>query len=247
MIRRVIFVLIILLLAAGGVSAQTDFDTMSKNIVTFDLGPAIVFGGVNILAGNLLKDIDGGISIGNSGFGFGFQYERHIMQRLSVAGRFSYLGFGVGYSDEYASLEIDFSSLSIEGHARYYPLKGTFFIDGMTGYSRFTLGLSGKIDNKDVSFSEPRNFIKFGAKTGWRFSSGKTWGFVFEISAGYNFAFGMGDDFEVRIINKIADIMDVDANDVAEEVNEFTSYFGLLENLVFVGGPRITISVGFRF
>ncbi|MCL1927601.1 MAG: hypothetical protein FWG07_02265 [Treponema sp.] len=249
------FVLLVLVaLVTGGVFAQTDFGSMSKNTITVDLGPTLV--GVAIGQIGKYIDEDGPSS---SGFGIGAQYERQILPKLSIAGRFAYLRGDLGIvEDGYdtdllinakASLGINITSFSIEGHVRFYPGGETFFIDGMLGYANLSTSFSGEavVDGygqkeiRSVSVTASRNYFKFGAKLGWRISFGKNGGFTIEPAIGYYGGIGMGDTIPKQLAKGIGDNIDEDA------IVGFNDAFKMVENYIFIGGPRVTLSFGYRF
>jgi hypothetical protein len=252
-------------------AAPYDFSTRPKNTITVDLGPTIIGAAIGI-AGNLLPD-----ELDTSGsFGIGVQYERQLMRKLSVAARFSYLGAGLDFSsiedgDSYGasadSLQTDlgvrFTSFSLEGHARFYPRSETFFLDGMLGYANFKTAFTGNVvgensGGKDetykVSFDASRNYFLLGAKLGWRITFGKRarGGFVFEPALGYYAGLSSSDKFGTQLSKGIrhelddagGDIDDTELDDIVDPLN---LAFSLLENIIFVGGPRVTLSFGWRF
>jgi len=151
MAKKVLLVLVLAVLAAGGVFAQAEFAEMAKNTITVDLFPLVE----GLAIGAVGDMIGGGSGLSSSGFGIAAQYERQLTKKLSVAGRFFYLGGGVGYSASETDpstgvtlntgLGIDISSFAIEGHARFYPWGKTFFLDGMLGYAGMSVKFSGKM------------------------------------------------------------------------------------------------------
>ena len=244
MVKRGLIVLILAVVVTGGVFAQ-------KNTITVDIGPTIIGG-----AFGLMGKIIGEEGMNTSGFGIGAQYEFQPFQKVSFAGRFAYLGLGLGMveEDEYGydtPTNLDISSFSIEGHARYYPFeKGVFFVDGMVGYGRLMTKLSGEVlveengteKREKVSLSPARNYIKVGAKLGWRISFGKSGGgFTFEPSVGYYYGIGLGN----TIGKQLADSMDEDVD--SEDISGFDELFGYLEQILFIGGPRVSLAFGWRF
>ena len=189
--------LVLAALTVGRVFAQTDFEEMAKNTVVVDIGPTII--GLAVGASGSREVGDARFSC-VSGFGIAAQYERQIFEKFSVAGRFAYLGFGVGAENNYvdetgvtvkAGVDIDMSSFSIEGHARFYPWGETFFLDGMMGFANMSMNFSGtmkgtvvvngkKYEEKvsaDVDASQ--KFLKLGATVGWRINFSKNGGFTF--------------------------------------------------------------------
>ena len=251
MTKRFLVVLVLTIITVGGVFAQTDFGTIPKNTVTVDVGPTIVgalFGAIGDSMGVSAE----GISV--SGFGIAAQYERQILERVSVAGRFAYLGVGMGVTSEEegikAILELKLSSFSLEGHARYFPFGKAFFLDGMLGYANMWTTFSGEVivtndhGNKEkasASVTASRSYIKLGAKLGWRIDFGKPGGFIFEPSIGWYGAIGLGDTLGETLAKELSDdVGEIDASNYDDE-------FGLIEKFIFIGGPRVTLAFGWRF
>jgi hypothetical protein len=237
--KKGLLAIIIAMFVGGMAFAQIDTVRMPANTITVDFGPTIVgavFGA--------LGDIIGEDGLSSSGFGIAAQYERQLFQQLSVAGRFAYLGFGFGVLQEEsgirAELDMDLSSFSLEGHVRYYPFGETFFLNGMLGYANLQAALSGQVIaggmREPVNFTASRDYVKFGGKLGWRISFGRSGGFTFEPSIGYYGGIGLGDTFGQKLYNE-----------VGRDVSEYDEVFTLLENFIFIGGPRVSLSFGWRF
>jgi len=244
MTKKILLVFLLAIFIAGGIFAQSDYESMPKNTIAVDIGPLIV--GLSMgQAGNMVGDD----STNSTGFGLAAQYERQITENMSFAGKIGYLGCGVSITntEDYvkATMGMDISSFTLEGHFRFYPFGETFFLDGMLGYGIITTKLSGSIIVKDenthqsksesISIEAPRNYFNLGAKFGWRIDFG---GFVLETSLGYYYAFGLGDTIGKQLLKEVPGASDVASIDEA---------FQILENLIFMGGPRITISLGYRF
>jgi len=244
--KRCLLVLVFVMFIAGAVFAQNDYDSTPKNTVTVDVGPTFVGAVIGKLGESM--DEEGASS---SGFGIGVQYERQIQEKLSVGGRFAYLGGGFESVDEddnlRAVLGFQIAAFSLEGHARYYPAGRIFFVDGMLGYAGLSAVFSGEAIETDgngkktkesISASAYRSYIKLGAKIGWRIDFGKPGGFVFEPSLGYYGGIGLGDTIGKQLANNS------DGNDEIGEVDEM---FSIFENFIFIGGPRMSLSFGWRF
>jgi len=240
---KIIAVFIIVLFVTGTAFSQ------AHNTVTVDIGPFIVGSAMADAIGLILEE-EGGRS---SGFGIGLQYERELLRFLSVAGRFAYLGFGMGFTftDQgvTANADTDFSSFSIEGHARFYPQRNqVLFLDGMLGYANMAWGIRGDViatDDYGNSYREAmrssfyEHFIKYGAKVGWRFRFGNKKGFTFEPALGYSGGIRVGDS----IGNKFAKAIGGDSNDA----KEFDELLEVLSSVIFVGGPRLSLGFGWSF
>jgi hypothetical protein len=164
--------------------------------------------------------------------GTAVQYERQLLDKLSIAGRLEYKGIGMGEFFSFFSLDdiiTMMQSFSAEGHLRYYPTGNTFFFDGMLGYAFFNYS-SDPIDTMS-------HYFKFGGKMGLMIDFGKPGGFVLEPSVGYYGA--IGDDNPITV----------------EEVDDLTSFFNGILNLLFgslikgffVGGPQLSLGIGYRF
>jgi len=215
--------------------------------ITVDFGPTIMGFIIGALPG-------GGDNIDISGLGFSAQYERQIFERLSIAGRFAYLGIEVGYEEEdnnsgdKAKLTMDLSSFSLEAHPRVYPFGSNLFLDGMIGYADMTMEISGSIFKEDdgtgkrpkerKSFSISRGYFKYGVKVGWRIDFGEPGGLVFEHSYGWYNASGMGDTMGKQMARKF------DGDDVPDDIDKA---FSIYEDYIFIGGPRMTLALGWKF
>jgi hypothetical protein len=252
MTRKGFTMLVLSVFAAGRVFAQTDFATMAKNTIVVDAGPAIVGTAIGVIGD---MPITGG-NISSSGFGFAAQYERQIFQKFSVAGRFAYLRGDIGIVQEEqgplgtvrAELGMSVASYSIEGHARCYPLGRAFFLDGMLGYTKMTADFSGEMIatekhtgmkvKESAELNASQDFLKFGVNVGWRISFGKNGGFVFEPAFGYSAGIGFGDTISPQLSKK----MGADVN-----MSDFDKIFGYAEDLIFIGGPRLSLAFGYRF
>ncbi|MCL2042867.1 MAG: hypothetical protein FWG89_01870 [Treponema sp.] len=248
MVKKGLLTLLIAVLVAGTAFTQ-------NNTVTVDIGPTIV--GIALGA---VGDMVGEDGLSSSGFGFAAQYERGLSDRFSITGRFAFLQAGVGYAttESYVGipaegkvvLDMDLSSFSIEGHARYYPFAGAFFIDGMLGYASMTTKFSGDVvvrtdfghnERDSVDFSASRGFFKTGALMGWRIDFGRPGGFIFETALGYYYGVGGGDSPGKQLAKELEDKGELSYVDSIDEV------FKYLEQFIFIGGPRATLSFGWRF
>lgn len=256
MLRKCFSVLLITIITAGAAFAQESENSGAKNTITVDIGPTIV----SLTAVGILKSMlppEGGFS--PTGFGIGVQYERQIINKFAVAGHLAYFGFGLQYSDTFLDqgvnittrADVNLYAITAEALARYYPFEGTFFLCGILGYTNMGINASGQIKGSaggvteavSANYTISRHFIKFGAKLGWRIRSGKSnGGFTFEPSLGWDFGFSASDTFGKQLEDKIS-----------SETGEETSLegmdflFSLVENFLFVGGPRATLSFGWSF
>jgi hypothetical protein len=245
MSKKILLMLIITALVTTGAFAQA-------NTITVDFGPTIIgvsWAAVGRIMENALAEDDlDGSGVSTSGFGIGLQYEREILDRISVAGRFAYLGIGMGMTFQEgnvsANANMDISSFSLEAHGRYY-INRSLFADGMLGYARMTLGIGGQLigevagntEKIDANLTVSRNYFKIGAKVGWRIDFGAPGGLILEHSYGWYGAAGLGNSFGKQILGKL-DGVDVEILDEG---------LGYLENFLFVGGPRMTLALGWRF
>jgi hypothetical protein len=246
MVKNVLLMLILAVIVVGGVFAQTDFASMPKNTITVDVGPTIVglaFKQIGNVLENLLEDTPG---FDSTGFGIAAQYERQLFKLLSVAARGAYLGVGLkgdNIMGSGVSGELDLTTVSVEGHFRFYPFSGrTFFLGGMAGYGYFAMDLSGSVatvgqSNEPVTFIASRNYTKFGERVGWRIDFGRPGGFVFEPSLGYDHVIGLGGTFGKKLQEEISGV----------DRGKVDGAFKILENYLFVGGPRVTLAFGWRF
>ena len=245
MSRGGLSVFILMVFIAVGVYSQG----APRNTVTVDVGPTIVgvaFG----LAGDILINEDNNASYG---LGIAAQYELQPFNELSFAVRGSYLNVDFGNVDsnwDYrAETGMGMTSFSVEGHVRYYPFSGgVFFLDAMGGYGRLMADMSGDIgvsilderEAEPISSTLSRDYVKIGGKFGWRMSFGREGGgFTFEPSIGYYHAIGLGDTLVKQLSETTVDEI--------VRFNDFDDAFSIFERLVFIGGPRVSLSLGWRF
>jgi hypothetical protein len=241
MAKKVLVILALFVFVAGVSFARPN------NTLTVDFGPTLVgaaLGAAGGIIGNFMED-DEDVNFDTSGFGIAVQYERQINPFFSVAGRFAYLAFGMGMTAREglvnATVDTDFTSYSIEGHARLYPFTGSFFLDGMLGYGNLSTKFDGNViatglGSQAVSSTVTRNYIKAGGKLGWRIDPGRPGGFVLEIAFGYYHAIGLGDSIMTQL-----------AREVGGTIQGIGDELELIENFVFIGGPRATLALGWRF
>jgi hypothetical protein len=251
MIKKSLLVLVLIPVMVGSAFAQADFGTMPKNTITVDFGPtfgAWALGAYAITEGFWLGIPPNEESFDFSSFGIAAQYERQLLPRLSVAGRFAYLGFGVGIvydSDELkANAQTNLSSFSLESHVRYYPFNGTFFLDGMLGYTYLLVGLTGDYiyteDNGstktvNISRNSSRNYLKIGGKLGWRINIGRQGGFTIEPSFGYYDGIGFGDTIKEAYLT----------NGIAGNARGLDEAY--IMRFFCISGPRFSLALGWRF
>ena len=208
--------LVFFVIVNGNLFSDEDIveNAIPKNTITVDMG---------LTASTL---ITWGI-IGDTFFGTAIQYERQILNNISLAGRFEYRVISISSSDGSRTTT---SSYSAEGHVRYFPEGGTFFLDGMFGYANFNY--------RDEAINSISHYFKLGAKLGWRIDFGKPGGFVLEPAIGYYWAIGKSNNIEF-----------------VEGSDEFSSFFNRLFNQYyeyiikgyFVGGLQVSIGLGYRF
>jgi hypothetical protein len=262
MIKKFLLVLMVLVLTSGIVFAQS-------NAVTVDFGPLIAglaFGAAGSVVDNLTGD-DVAITT-ETGFGIGGQYERQITKQLSAALRGAYLGtsFGLVMTDDRgvtAPLDMGLKSFSVEGHVRFYPTGDGFFVGGLVGFGNLAADLNGEINfekynqklKENIDFSPSRSYIKAGARLGARLSFCKGIKFVFEPSLGYTFPIGMGDSIPEQVavyldektssmssgIPSQAGTVDIDISDFSDVFDKYVA------NMVFIGGPKLSLAFGLRF
>jgi len=246
MVKKGLLILIIAVLVAGGAFAQS-------NTITVDVGPYIVGLALVNMTSTLTSMIENVGSIDLNGFSIAGQYERQIFRQFSVAARGVYGKYtvGINFIDEETGIRAlantGLVSWAAEGHARFYPLGDTFFLDGMLGFSQLSADLSGRfiVDVGSVSIDKPAlvsessNYLKFGGKLGWRISFGRNGGFTFEPAIGYYAGIPLGDALGKKISASLT-------QQTGGQV-PIDEEFDLLEKYIFVGGPRVTLSFGYRF
>jgi len=262
--KKVIFlVLILAVVSAGVVFAEDDnFSSMPKNAITVDFAPLIAglsFGATSSIisgVGDLLlgsgNDLSSMADFKTTGFGIGAQYERQLMDKVSVAGRFAYMSMGTGLIlGDFGKTNIDISSFSIEAHIRYF-FDDSMFVDGMLGYANMTAKFSYEATTPDLTnplnttvkkdeFDVPKDYLKLGIKLGWRIDFGEPGGFIFEPVIGWSFGIGAGDSIVKKAAKSLGQDLDKGTSDILDAVT-----WGI-DNLIFVGGPRLTLAVGWRF
>ncbi|MDR1574369.1 MAG: hypothetical protein LBS37_00035 [Treponema sp.] len=235
--KKSISVLVLGVVLAASLFAQVE----DKHTITVDVGPTII----GVAVGATLGAVGEGLS--GSGFGIAGQYEFQPWQKFSVAARFAYLGITASYDP----VTMDMRSYSIEGHGRFYPFGGAFFLDGMLGFANFNLSGSGGAEGVSANISTNMNYFKLGAKLGWRIDFGRPGGFVFEPAFGYSA--GIGDKSNIRVSAGGEGIPAEYQDMVDEYANSAIGGAGLddmidtVANFIFVGGPRMTLAFGWRF
>ena len=137
------------------------------------------------------------------------QYEFQVNDKLGLAARFGVKHF---------KLEFEMTSLSAEGHIRFYPAGSAFYLGGLIGWANFT-----------ASNMPNFNFITFGPRLGWRIDFGKPGGFIIEPSLGYTGALG-DPDFSKYL-----------------EKEDMGGATGFLIQQYVVGGFSINFAMGLRF
>ena len=231
MARKGLFILILAIIVATGAFAQ-------NNTITFDVGPTLVGLAFNSMERAIQED-----GISGRGLGLALQYERQLSDNLSVAGRFAYLSIDTDYRDTTQGvnigLDMNMSSYSLEGHVRLYPTGNTLFLDGMLGWANFSSEFSGQARVSGITrfldFDASGNYLKLGAKIGWRINFGKSGGFTFEPAFGYYHGIALGDSVGQQFADELGG--DADIKDA----------FDIIEKFMFVGGPRLSLGFGWRF
>ena len=230
-----LLLIILVIVLTGKVFAQDDeTNRVPKNTVSIDLGPMWL--GLGTTAAFASQNTGSNFT----GFGIAAQYERQISPRMSLGARFSYLWFGLSmdFGAPLLTYKFDMSTMSLEGHFRFYPGGKTFFIGSILGYGNILYqGTLSQQGGNSVSVSVLTNYLKVGPRLGWRFDFGEPGGFILETSFGFDGAFLLGDSSGTQF-KKLA------GNDV--NIGD-TSIFDFAESFLFVGGPRMTLSLGWRF
>jgi len=240
----ILFFSVCLFLGSGKTFAQVG------NNVTIDFRPTtlgIIYGLAEV------EDLQEGESANIFGFGIGLQFERQLSDYFSMAGRFAYFGFGLRISAIEDNDKIEggasFSSLSLEYHTRYYPFKGTFFMDCMLGYAFmsgiFSAGIvytdhEEKEKSDSILFSVTRAYVKYGVKLGWRIRFGSNSGFTLEPAFGWNIGIGLGDSLGTKLSMQYNEISSIDGEGM-------DTMFYFFEKFVLIGGPRMTLAFGYSF
>ena len=254
--KKVLLTVVIAVFFSGAVFAQAGFGSMPRNNISVDVGPTII-GGLGALASNVMSAVgeEMGEDMSSSGFGIGVQYERQLLRQLSVAARFAYLGLGAGLDitedNGITNANLDLTSFAVESRVRFYPAGRTFFLGGMLGYARMAATVSGHIEDwhddgtierTNLDFDVSRDYLKFGGRIGWRIDFGRPGGFFFEPSFGYYGAVGFGDTMGHRVRQQAEN-----PDDMGDFIGTINDTFSILETFVLIGGPRLSLSFGWRF
>ena len=217
MCKKIIFVLIGLLLFTNEIVFAEEEIIIPKNVIAIDMGctiPALITWGITE----------------NPFFITAIQYERQILKNFSFGGRFDYRIMSISDFDSRTNL----SSFSFETHARYYPGRNVFFLDGMLGYAGF-IYFSSSTDSETVNSIS--HYFKLGGKLGWRIDFGKPGGFILEPSIGYYGAIGSTN---IEFFK--------DSSESSVFFNQWLNQ--LYEYIIkgfFVGGPQLSLCLGYRF
>lgn len=219
----------LLLIACGNVFADDADDAdeeaetpknTPKNTIIVDVWPTayfLLFTGVSYI-------IDSDYPM--NAIGAAVQYERQIIDKTSVVGRFEYGSIDTPGTDPKWKM----SAFTLEGRGRYYPGQGVFFLEGTLGYAN----VSADFSTTDREIKPSAHFFKFGGRVGLRIDAKKPGGFVFEPGVGYYGAIGTelktGYEKDLPILGTF--------------LNYLTS--GLARAL-FVDGLRISLGLGYRF
>ncbi|MCL2229758.1 MAG: hypothetical protein FWC01_01550 [Treponema sp.] len=226
-------------------------NAIAYNTFTLDVAPVIL----GLGAPEVVKSIGGDQVTGFYCFGIGIQYERNIDDRISLAWRLDYLGFGTGINFSFDSVNIsniNVYKITFENQFRFYPFNGTFFMGGLIGYTYLNIGLDGNasvtdpignVYSGDISLIVERHSIKFGTRAGWRIRFGKNKGFTFEPSIGYDIGAAFGESLTNQFQKGIFGV----SNFPMTGLEDLEENFQLLETFIFAGGPRMTLSLGWSF
>jgi len=221
--KKIILVLGLFLIACGNVFAD-DADeepVMPKNTITVDVWPTFFSLLVSAILNSDNPDPPMYFVIGTA-----VQYERQITEKASVAGRFEYGMLDTPGSEP----KYRMSSISAEGHGRYYPGQGVFFLGGMLGYVYVFTDFS----SEDREIKPSAHFLKYGAKLGWRIDFNKPGGFVLEPGVGFYGSIGTllktGAEEDLPILGTWLNILN-----------------SSIAKMLFIDGLRLSLSLGYRY
>jgi len=246
---------------------KAERDKAAKNSALIDLNPYL-FSLILGQAGKAALD-EGSMSFSSSGGGIGLLYERHLHKRFSVAARFDYLGIktkiGMKLMEDIADdginteAKLDFSIYNFDLQFRAYPLGSRLYLGGVFGYCGVELNAKGEMifendvidvtpsgefeinrvkEAVEIGYSPAANGLKFGPVVGWRQTFIGSKGPVLEMSLGWLFGTNLDKSF-LSQIEKDSDISGMD-KDIKDAID-------LAEKYWLIGGPRITLSVGWMF
>jgi len=184
-----------------------------KNTITVDIGSTAS----TLITWGIMGDIV---------FGTAVQYERQILNKVSLASRFEYRVISISSSDGSTTM----ASFSAEGRGRYFPGGDIFFLDGMLGYANFNY--------RDEAINSTSHYFKLGAKLGWRIDFGKPGGLVLEPAIGYSWAIGKNND--IKFIEG--------SDEISSFFNRWLNrYYEYIIKGYFVGGLQVSLGLGYRF
>jgi len=217
--KKALLIVGILVFLSGNIFADDEYEVnFPKNTITLDTGLFLytpIFWEVTDFRYNFI--------------GTAIQYERQILEKMSLAVRVDYRGLYI-FDDSKTIM----SAISLEAHYRYYPTGGTFFLDGMLGYANFYY----LFDSSRKTTESYSHYFKLGGRLGWRIDFGKPGGFVLEPSFGYYGAFGKTS---IEFIEGTSE----NASALNRLLNQI--YDNFLINGFFVGGPQFSLGLGYRF
>jgi len=248
MLKKMFFLLVITALVSGVVFSEETvtitanvLPTEYKHIVAVDVMPLYI--GLY----SAVMDTSQDLGVESSIFGIGFQYEHLYSKKTTFAARYAYFGFGMGSSwredNISARLDYNMNAMQFEGHARYYPGKVMFF-DTTLGISRFAVDFSGNVIGEvdgeraqiGISTNASRYYLKSGVKLGWRIPAKRV---IIEPAFGYDVVLS-------KFGRTIGEQM-LRGNAAREAIRDIDEAIAILEDLIFIGGPRMYLSIGYRF
>ena len=208
------------LAAANDADAEIVKTALPKNTITIDVGQTVAF----LLATGMVYAMDPSDAL--ILFGIAAQYERQIVEKASAALRFEY---GLIENSSY-DMNFRIHALSAEGHGRFYPMQTTPFFLGLTlGYAVALCDFSTPEDER----KPVGHYFKIGGKLGYRIYFNKPGGFVLEPSLGFNFLFGA----RIKPFDDGYYFID----------DLLNSMYDTLVRSITGGGPRFSLSLGYRF
>jgi len=129
-------------------------------------------------------------------------------------------------------------------------------LDGMLGYANMAVIIAGNMEGKatengveikkevSANLDASQNFFKMGARLGWRIS-GKKGGFTFEPAFGYSLGLSSDDKIGDQLAKQVKEKSGADiGKDMGDTINLM---FDMIQNYIFIGGPRMTLAFGWRF
>ena len=229
--KKGLLAFILIVAITGGAFAQGEgFSSLPKNTIVLDVVPLYIGA---IIGMTVAAEYTPEQPINVAGFGIGMQYERQLTPEISAGLRFHYLWMGDSFNNPYDDIHLNSSTLAIEGLFRFYFRK-TFFLGVVLGYGNMFYDGHYADLSENIPITTTTNYLKLGPRMGWRIDFRSPGGFIFDITLGYDLVMRLGESTEEQIRTQVGRNINLDT-------------YTLSELFLFAGGPRLGLSVGWRF